>query len=760
MPDELRLPIKVVIPATSDYQKPNTGGGGPRKVFGDVTDGLRLALEDQVAAVASHFAAAFQTAPDLAAVARVTLKSDALAKSHRPTALFNNNTCPIIGGDAFGELLVSVQPRGLEQLRKKLREDDTKLGAAAISTIERIEPYSGDNANRITEAGRAIIRREGRLDMKLRLFRHRNSTIDAKILRAFQAKLAQINLAPEQLQYGEGQRVFRVKNVPQVAVAQLAGFVGTQSISDFPMYRAVRTEAIPLRAARVSDFPAPMADQTYPVVGIIDSGVNPDDPLLKPWSVSREVYVPPEYRDHHHGSFVAGLVVNGKILNHDDPRFPNVNAKFVDVVAIPGKGQAIREDDLVTIIEEVVPKHPSVKVWNLSLGTAAEPCKDDAFSDLAATLDRIQDQYGVRFVIASGNYQDKPFRGWPPEDCGESDRVRPPADSVRAVTVGSIAHVERPSSRVKAEQPSPFSRRGPGACFLPKPEVAHYGGNCDRNGQYQQTGILSINGTRHLAENVGTSFSTPLVSGLLANIYEALGTDASHVLAKALLVHSALVRSETIKAKELRYRGFGIPADLLGVLTCDQHSATLIFEPGQVRPGLDFVKESFPIPDCLRTEDGKVRAEFLMTLAYDPPLDLAYGAEYCLRNVEVSLGTYDPADPQKPEHRGRIPCEPKDISKLYERNMVENGFKWSPIKVYRQEFPRGTSGEHWRIVVSAHDRQGVNRPEPTNVALVLTIRDPDRQQPVYDQVVAKMTQSGWITQDLRLSGRVRARVGR
>lgn len=719
-----------------------------------------MVLADQVAAVASHFEGTFQTDPELAAVARVTLKNDALAKSHRPLALFNADTCPIIGGNAFGELLVSVRPRGLARLRQKLQGDDTKVGVAAISTIERIEPYRGDDADKMTEGGREVLRSRGSMDLKLRLFRHRNSTVDGTILKAFQEKLEQIDLAPEQLQYGEGQRIFRVRNVPQRAVAKLASFVGTQSLSDFPMYRAVRAETIPLRAARVADFPAPVAGETYPVVGIIDSGVNPDDPLLRPWTVAREDYVPAKYRDHNHGSFVAGLVVNGKILNHDDPRFPNVNAKFVDVVAIPGNGQSIREDELVAIIEEVVPKHPSVKVWNLSLGTDSEPCKDDAFSDLAATLDRIQDQHGVRFVIASGNYREVPFRGWPPEDCGENDRVCPPADSVRGITVGSIAHVQRPNSRVQSEEPSPFSRRGPGACFLPKPEVVHYGGNCDRSGQYQQTGILSINGDRKLAESVGTSFSTPLVSGLLANIYEALGRDASHVLAKALLVHSALIQSKVIRAEELRYRGFGVPADLLRVLTCDQHSATLIFEPGEVKPGLDFVKENFPIPDCLRTEGGKVRGEFLMTLAYDPPLDIACGAEYCLRNVEVSLGTYDPEDPLKPEHRGKIPCEPRDISKLYERNLVENGFKWSPIKVYRQDFPRGTAGEHWRIVVSAHDRHGVRRTEPTSVALVLTVRDPERQQPVYDEIVAKMTQSGWITQDLRMSDRVRARVRR
>jgi hypothetical protein len=185
----------------------------------------------------------------------------------------------------------------------------------------------------------------------------------------------------------------------------------------------------------------------------------------------------------------------------------------------------------------------------------------------------------------------------------------------------------------------------------------------------------------------------------------------------------------------------------------------LIFEPGEVRPGREFVKGDFPIPQCLRTAEGKVRGEFVITLAYDPPLDLAYGAEYCRRNVEVSLGTYNPSAP-KAEHQKKIPCEPRDISKLYEKHLVEHGFKWSPVKVYREDFPRGTAGDHWRVVVSAEDRKGASDPQPTTLALIVTIRDPERQLPVYDEVVARMAQSGWVTQDLRVSDRVRTRVRR
>lgn len=756
MPEELRLPIKVVIPARTDFRKP-IKNGGPRKQFGDVkSPNFRTRLADQLVRIYDHFDYHGMADARLPRVARVVLKDEALAKSHRPVRLFSEDTCPIIGGQDLGQILISVQKKGLDLLLRKIKEDDTATGIADISTLDRIEPYTSEDALRISPNAQSRLKERGQIDLKFRLFHHLKSDLDDLILNSFYALLRSFKLKPERLYYGEGQSIFRLRDVPSAVVNNLAGFVGTQSVSDFPFYQAVRAQAIPLREAQISDFPAPNPKEHYPVVGVVDSGSNPDDPLLRPWMAGRVEMVPPQYRDHNHGSFVAGLIVNGRKLNHSDPRFPEAQARFLDVVAIPGRGDSIREDELLSILEETIPKHPHVKVWNLSLSKEGAYCQDDVFSDFGTALDRLQAQYNVRFVIAAGNYAVKPFRSWPPDVDHRDDRISPPADSVRAITVGSIAHVDRPNSRVKKEDPSPFSRRGPGACFIPKPEVSHYGGNCDADGQYQQTGVLSIDGSRRLAENIGTSFSTPLVSALLANIYDSIGADASHVLAKALLIHSAVLRSDRLTAENLNYTGFGIPNDLVTTLTCDPHTATLIFEPGEVRPGWDFVKEAFPIPDCLRTEDGKVRGEFIVTLVYDPPLDMNYGAEYCRRNCEVSLGTYNPSAP-KEEHRKRIPCEPKDISELYEKARIEHGFKWSPVKVYREEFSRGTKGDHWRIVVDAQDRSGFASPDYTPLAVVVSIRDPEKRQPVYDQVVSIMNRNGWLTQDLRVSDRIRVR---
>jgi serine protease AprX len=468
--------------------------------------------------------------------------------------------------------------------------------------------------------------------------------------------------------------------------------------------------------------------------------------------VAREEYAPAAHRDYGHGSFVAGLIAQPRRLNQGDARFPETSAKIVDVVAIPTGG--ISEDELLTILEEVLPKHPDVRVWNLSLG-GSTCCDDRAFSDLAIKLDDLQDRYDVTFVLAAGNYEDPPLRGWPPDDYGEADRICSPADSLRGITVGSIAHLHRPSYRVGPDHPSPFSRRGPGPVFVPKPEIVHLGGNCDDTGQYLQTGVMSLDGAGQLAENIGTSFAAPLVSTLVANIDSSLQQRAGRNLLKALVIHSAMLQSEKLTGEEIRYRGFGKPnGNPVDVLSCLPWSATLVFEPELIE-GIDFVRAEFPIPPSFRTPSGKVRGGLVMTLVYDPQLNGSFGAEYCRTNVEASLGTYDVGADGKRHHRGQVPPEPRDMAKLYERQLIEHGFKWSPVKVYRRIIKKGIKGDEWRLNVSLTQRSGFATTEAQKAAILVTLYDPLKQAPIYNEVSTLMAQLGWATANLDVQARLR-----
>ncbi len=752
-----RLPIKVIIPEERDFYSP-AASGGDRKVFGTPDSSTRENLANQLEQVNTFYASKFEIFPQAPAVARITLKKEALAKSHRPYSILNKRTCPVFGIDEIGDLLVSVQPNRLERLSDVIRHIRTNNGLADISTIERISPYTFSDV--IGNDDVNILLKDIRQDqspLKLRVFNHNDTLLDSNLLSALQSQIDELNISfPKKIYYAKGINIYELSEFTPEVVLQVADFVGSQHLSIFPRYQALRSESIQLRSAVQDDCPVPDENIDYPIVGLIDSGINPANNLLSRWVISKESYVPKGATNFDHGSFVAGLLIHPKNLNGSDPRFPDSPVKIVDITAIP-ENDTIYEHELLTILEDSLKKYPNVRVWNFSIASPNKPCENFTFSDFAIALDDLQDQYGVVFIIACGNYSDPPLRGWPPPNLGEADRLLSPADSIRGIAVGSVAHLSKPNSCVIEEQPSPFTRRGPGPVFLPKPELTHYGGNCDLNGNYLQTGMISFNGNGDLAENIGTSFSTPLVTSLVANVSNALVEVPSRNLTKALTIHSArLVSKEILTTDDLRYRGFGVPQKLDSILTCEPWQVTLVFEI-ELLPGVAFEKTPFPIPNCLRGPNNSINGEIVITAVYDPPLDPSFGSEYCRRNVEVSLGTYDVNSKGDRVHKKQIPIEPRDINQRYEKHLIEHGFKWSPVKVYRRNMKR-TSGDQWRLLIKLLDRKEYSSDKTQKVAILITLLDPKRQKPVYDEVLRWMNLEGWVTLDLQIKDRIQIKA--
>ncbi len=764
MTDHDFLPIRVMQRRKDDIRSV-TRGGGPKKCFCEVNMEVRNTLVRQVNTLGADFSPSLRKYPNLAGVAKVKLKKEAYAKSHRPTTFFSE-TCPVIGVRDFGELLISVTTMGLEKLQNAILSVSSQTGMAALSTIESITAFSASEELGIE----GVERLEGEIvhgipALKVKLFHHSDDRLNTQIEEAFLDLLDSLKLpVPKRLDYGPNLVIYRVEGLRQDSVTPLTGFIGTQCVGSFPSYHSVKTASRALRGLTADDFPVPGDNSHYPTVGIVDSGTRSDNSFLTPWIVAREEYVPEEIQDNSHGSFVAGLLANPHVLNNRDPRFPDIHSRILDVIAVPDSNENFTEDELITILEDALKLHRDVRVWNLSIGTDGAPCKYHEFSDLAMRLDSLQDEYGVIFVFAGGNYATPPFRSWPPEaSLGDEDRIRPPADSARGLTVGALAHLDSANTRVRKEQPSPFSRKGPGAGFLPKPEISHYGGNCDAKGYFTQTGVLSVNATSQLAEDIGTSFAAPLVAGTLANVDHQLGGNASRTLLKALLIHSAVLRSEDLSRDELPYKGFGIPGDVAEILGCTQDRMTMAFEL-ELRRGKSFrfERDAFPIPNCLRGKKGGLRGELVMTLVYDPPLDPVFGAEYCRTNVDVALGVYEPHKKENGKFvfKGQIPLEPKDYAELYEAHLIQHGFKWSPVKVYRRRMADVQAGKQWGLRVEAFDRSDVSIAEPQNATLLVTIRDtetdPTKRGQVYNETLAEMNRIAWASIELPVRTRVRA----
>lgn len=759
-PEHEHLPIKVIIPQKEDMRRPK-GGGGDGKDFTEIYDydKTRQILLRNLREVEEQFASIFAKT-NLPVVARVTLHDDAIAKSHRPDKLLSSSTCPIIGGEDFGQLLVSVKPSNLKRLSQTVETTASGDVKNDIAKIVSIEPYSSHDAlGQWSPESLAAYLHEHRISkLKLRLFNHRDRELNQLLLTAL-AELTEHSQIPQPqaLRYAPSLRIYRL-NVPQQydRIVELAAFVGTQSLDVFDQF-TISTQATVISPLGDDDLPPPEPDEDYPTVGIIDSGTDPNNHRLQAWvDVRDESLIPRADQDNRHGSLVAGMIVNGRALNHDHEGFPSGKARLVDVVAFPKAG-TVTEDDLLDAIRHAFETHTSVRIWNLSLNSQM-CCRSDRFSTFAVALDRLQDEFNTLIINSAGNFSETPAHPWRRPDLSDRDRIFRPADSLRALTVGSIAHLGRPNACAVPGEPSPFTRKGPGAAYVPKPDLTHIGGNACRNLRYNQIGVLSIDGAGNIAETVGTSFAAPSIALTAAQLAHAMEVPPSRHLLKAFLIHSAVLNSRTITAKDLPYTGFGKPPAVEEILRCRPWEATLVFDLNLPFNRRDFHKTDFPVPDCL-LKDGKVYGEFILTLVYDPPVDADDGAAYSQVNIDASLGVCWLSEGKEKYGGRKIIPYPKDYKELFEKSRIEHGFKWSPVKVFRREFTHGIEPrDMWRITLEVSPRKDSSRPQHQAVALIATIRDPNKQLPVYNGVVTMMNRVGWITENLRIreSARIRA----
>ncbi|EDU3151682.1 S8 family peptidase [Salmonella enterica subsp. enterica serovar Saintpaul] len=748
---KVERPIKIIKTFAKDFND-KTYGFTEKEPIRPVTKELLSRLKNEVRYVSEHFRDSFRKWPGVPAVAKVTLHDKALAKSHRPTSLLGDKTCPVIGSCNFGELLVSVTEEGLSRLESKIQNSTkTKNGTLHIAVIDKIEPFICD---RIAE--------EGAKTYILRLFDHRNRKKNKSLEESLRLMMAELNI-PEPNKYMIGSDVFYFEVPENKNLFELSSFIGVRKLQPMPSFKLDNSEVTISKTAAEKKvlLPIPDVDTHYPLVGIIDSGIDPNNRDISPWVWGRRSFLNGRKADYTHGNMVASLIIDSKGLNSNYEGFPDTHAEVVDIAAFPADTE-LSLPELANIITTAVEDFPEVKIWNLSLGQK-EACHSDNFSELGHLLSCLHDEHGCLFVVASGNYESLPQRTWPPQELSDCDRISAPGDSVRALTVGSVAHVDCADSIVKANQPSSFSRRGPGPSCIPKPEVTHFGGNCRANLDFSDLGIFAIGDNGHLSESVGTSLSTPLISSIAASTWHELQLNSnispSPERVKALIIHSAMLeRTDQIDPKEINYHGFGIPKDNISdMLSCKKNEITFLFEVDTLE-GEEFGRYPFVIPNSLKNDEGKFTGEILMTLVYSPPLDPNYPSEYCRSNVDVSFGTYDFDKTKKRKHISKVP-QIKDKSELYEKYLIENGFKWSPIKVYRKKYPQGTQGNTWRLKIDVQRRAEQDKLEfPQRAVLLITLRSLSADKDIYSEAVSELDLLGWESDDIIVSNEERIQI--
>lgn len=755
---ENNLPIKLVLQKTTDIMK-NTGGG-EMKFFGDVTPQLKDEIIDKFEFLLSFYEDVFLEGENIPAIGKITVKPEAIAKSHKPSDLCRN--CPIIGSEDLNEIYIKISKKAVQEtiaLVKNPPSQKFKANMTAISDIQPIRPEEKISSmlQSAAEENFDSIKKE----IKIKLFDFDDDFDNAQIWNYVRRKIRQFHLDNNYkiISYGEHIKFLKMEVNSYEDIITLASINGVKTVSFFQEYSLPRNDFSAIELQTLLDSEYRDSDVT---IGIIDGGISDDNAFLKPFIMAREEYVNKAYQNPKHATFIASTIQYGNMLNNITVA-TSYRFKFVDIVAIPnsdkdyGLTDSISEDDLMEIIEEVMEKYSgSTKIWNMSLGIENKPC-DSTMSDLGVFLDYIQDKYHVQIFVSSGNINVLPLRNWPPQNgIGEHDRLISPADSVRAVTVGSVALFDSDSSIVKYNEPSPFSPRGPGANYVVKPDIVDYGGNLSTSYIIKGLGVKGMDPYGNIIEGNGTSYSTPRSLQKYASIYDEM-VDPDLLLAKAMLIHSARMKSRERldeRPDNIKYYGFGIPSEnIQDILQCSEDNVTLVFKQ-KITQGSHLEMYDFPYPKSL-IKNNKYIGEIGMTLAYLPPLDPKYGQEYCRTNIDVSFGTYSYLQNGKIDYKGQVPLEAKWDEK-FEAARVENGFKWSPIKSYYRKLRKGIKiGDGWKLRIDLTARNGMYVPSQEFV-LVITIRDSNGND-IYSEIVNGLRERGYITNNIETKYQVRQR---
>jgi hypothetical protein len=555
----------------------------------------------------------------------------------------------------------------------------------------------------------------------------------------------------------------------------LTGHPLVKSIAIAPLLKQTRAVEPARERPGLLRVPDHAQGERFPRIGIIDGGIGE---VLADWVVGTWGLLAPGDRDLDHGTFIAGLLVAGSALNGTQVCPENDGCELVDIDVMPPDDPhifaAYYPDGMKQLLEELgravltCKKRYNVRVFCFSFN------EDQVISAvtsgaLAQHFDAIAETTGAIFVLSVGNLGGIERDEWSRDPLQAirqlamprgDETVQRPAESTRNVAVGAV---NPPGlTEIVVDAPARYTRRGLRVGTGVKPEFAHYGGsgtNCPR----LDSGLFSVNGAGHIVAQAGTSYAAPLVAKTLACLDTAIEGDVPRETLLALLVHSARVRSPLTHRMFTGISrwlvGFGQPLASQEMLEGDDYEITLLFQ-GTLKEG-KAMRFEFRWPQSLVNETQQCRGMARMTLVYSPPLDALYGAE----RVRVNLDAHLQQDIGDGHWEGRaketfLECS-VDGTTANERDLIEHGLKWNPLKTYQTPAMRGKgTSSTWRIAVDYITRSLAPFPEKgVPFTLILTIRDHQHEAPIFDEVRRELGDIGVQLAPIQTAARVRARLG-
>lgn len=780
MKQKKRLPIKVFEKRENIDERFTEGGGGnpPKWILkGEELHKKATILLEDLNSTKEKLEAKFNEFQGLPTVIKAKINEDAVAKSHRKdlnkflTADKNNSR--FIGISRNQELLIRVDTSNqLTEINQNIEQ--FKRNDKAISGIEKIDSFEPEILINDLD-----FKKNGKFILKIQLFDFNNYQLNDAILKVFKNLIdTNENITfMKTVKYTEQLYLHEVSMDSLDSLKVFENFSPIMSIEPMPIIEVGADDFFLNKSIEV---PKPENDVNYPIVGVLDSGIA-DIPQLNPWKhEKRYTNYPSDLLDFSHGTFVAGIINFGDIL--EEKSYTGTNSfKLLDAAVVPNqRDESITEGDLINNIREVIEYHGrEIKIWNLSVGIGEE-VKNSEFSRLGIALDSIQDENDVLIIKSAGN-------------CGKflenqpTGKIAGGADSIRALTVGSIAQSKTEYDIAGYNYPSPFSRIGPGPVNIIKPEFVHYGGNSGiKEEKHVPNGVCSFNVNGKLITKVGTSFSTPRVTAIAADLNSKLNEDFDPLLLKALLIHSAKYPHEVDLPinEKINQLGFGIPNKSDEILYNSPHEITLILRD-TLNKG-EFVEIlDFPFPSSL-IENEYYCGQISVTLVNNPVIQEGQGPEYCQSDIQVYLGTYDNkklrdiSAPTIKNPIGRDGAKNLLSSSIYSKRKLknENGFarsekllvqygdKYYPNKKYTVDLndltptnkerylkdPKGwylkLEGVYREYIESKAENERLELAQ--DFCVIITIKDPSQTKPIYDEVSQLLESNNFIHRNIKV----------
>lgn len=806
-------PVQIVLNTQNYIQRadPPGGFGGSKDFYAGFDQGF-IKHKEKLLGNISSIRDQLANESHFLNYAHVVLSSEAWAKSHRPVKkIFPENKVQEVGGGSIGEMFVELTLRNIDVVEDAINkaEDDTTWEVdnkgnrkanpsrerSEVGGITEIRLHSPEDRRSfsIEQAVQWLSDpRSGgiylvQMFITKKSVRNRIHALNTELILEEIADLTKkIRTLDLPLEITELEDKW--STIPLLVIKLKCDYsVASQSddiekhekllafLESEPLVRKImlppiidKTQALQHPTEEIVDLPNPSTDLNYPILGIIDTGINQKGPL-NPWIEGSSGFLDPSVQDLSHGTFIGGLTSFGSTLNTCN-HLDEAPCKIYDLglfTDYPDAFQDYYPDGFVDFLEQLdieinEVKHLGVRIFNMSL-SVVRLVSDDSYSVFAAMIDEISDKHDVIIVLPAGNLDSKLKRNpWPAkfENVIEmlakyrylgQDRILQPADSIRSVVVGAL---NPPTDEAPDLIPAQYTRRGPGTALGTKPDLAHIGGRFE-----EDSGLFSIDSTGKIIQGCGTSYAAPLVAKTLANLNHIIEGDVPRETLIGILIHNA----ELLKAldnKSLKYIakdfvGHGLPCNALDCLSTDEHSISLVFNGRLI--GRHELMFQFAWPASLVAKDGKCKGKVTMTLVYKPFTIQSYDAEYIRVNMDAFL-RQEKIDTKTGEisYRGFFQ---NDSDSTLEKERIEHGQKWWPIKK-RQRLTKSGVGNssQWRLVVSALTRAGDVIPEEgIPFSVIITIEDPTKTAPVFNEVRRTLQANGATISDIRTAASVRVR---